>query len=133
MFIPLAKIQPHKASLSSNTTLHFSPVHCSFVHLNAVSLCGYLSDHCPNLAAPTTGPLSASETNFTVTVEACGVRGEGKKTSTPYCSQRVLNSLFALLSLLSESSVCKNRKHIYVSYLPFSLHSSNAMLLLSSD
>lgn len=133
MFISLAKTLPYKASLSSNTTLHFSPVHCSFVHLNAVSFCGYLSDHCSNVAAPTTGPLLASETNFTVTVEVCRVQGEGKKTSIPYCSQRVLNSLSPLLSLLSESSVCKNRKCIYVSYLPFSLHSSNAVLLLSSD
>lgn len=90
-------------------------------------------DHCSNVAAPTTGPLLASETNFTVTVEVCRVWGEGKKTSTPYCWQRVLNSLSPLLSLLSESSVCKNRKCIYVSYLPFSLHSSNAVLLLSSD
>lgn len=57
----LAKNLLHKPSLSSNLILPFSLVHCSFVRLNAVILYGYLSDHCSNVEAPTTGPWLALE------------------------------------------------------------------------
>lgn len=53
---------------SSHITLLFFPVHCSFVHLNAVILYGHLADHYSNMTAFTAGPLLVLEQDFMVTL-----------------------------------------------------------------
>ena len=74
IFIPLATLRLHKPSPFSHITLLFFPVHCSFLHLNAVNLYGHFSDHYFNVTAFTAGPLLVWEQDCTVTV--CRMLGE---------------------------------------------------------